>query len=518
MLTTAKNMQLLDASGINISPMTDITSLYYEVEELRENNNNSSIITRKFVYSGFPVSVQFDDNIINDVSIDYVYNQPYDSCIDSPFYKIKTQNGEDIIISNVSTNIIPGTTYRQININNYNLTNILYNYATRDMMDASILALDSSLLYNENRINELYDSIALDSFSLDELLSNGVIIPNKFYLINDYYSGLLGGCMDDFILKAKGPEENDKKILLVRAGSTSRLDGIIYGMYNADGTSLMKNGEEIKINGNYIITNKNNKNYLRIVKLKDCLNNEANYDLYNLMFTDDNDSYHYTFSKNNQNAILDDGCNIINNNIKLNPYDNDNIFFNHVKGGIIQYVNNIIGDSTITLIAQDSNNTGELILHDIKYVNNIINNNNKIIIKNSNSNVELENSVIGNNNAITINGDKQIDKILNTIIGNNNNIIFEVSLRDVALLNNFIIETNNDIHFKFSGSNQYSNVVIKNNCNCSVPLGIGESTLNNNVNLILDNYINTNETFYDTKNSAYLFAQNIYAYSFNAFK
>lgn len=32
MLTTAKNMQLLDASGINISPMTDITSLYYEVE------------------------------------------------------------------------------------------------------------------------------------------------------------------------------------------------------------------------------------------------------------------------------------------------------------------------------------------------------------------------------------------------------------------------------------------------------------------------------------------------------
>ena len=36
MLTTGKSIQLLDVSGMNISPITDITSLYYEVE----NPNN----------------------------------------------------------------------------------------------------------------------------------------------------------------------------------------------------------------------------------------------------------------------------------------------------------------------------------------------------------------------------------------------------------------------------------------------------------------------------------------------
>ena len=62
MLTTAKSIQLLDVSGMNISPITDITSLYYEVE----NPNNKSIISRKYVYDAFPVGVNIDPiNLIN---------------------------------------------------------------------------------------------------------------------------------------------------------------------------------------------------------------------------------------------------------------------------------------------------------------------------------------------------------------------------------------------------------------------------------------------------------------------
>ena len=62
MLTTAKSIQLLDVNGMNISPITDITSLYYEVE----NPKDKSIISRKYVYEAFPVGVNIDPvNLIN---------------------------------------------------------------------------------------------------------------------------------------------------------------------------------------------------------------------------------------------------------------------------------------------------------------------------------------------------------------------------------------------------------------------------------------------------------------------
>ena len=62
MLTTAKSIQLLDVNGMNISPITDITSLYYEVE----NPKDKSIISRKYVYDAFPVGVNIDPvNLIN---------------------------------------------------------------------------------------------------------------------------------------------------------------------------------------------------------------------------------------------------------------------------------------------------------------------------------------------------------------------------------------------------------------------------------------------------------------------
>ena len=62
MLTTAKSIQLLDVNGMNISPITDITSLYYEVQ----NPKDKSIISRKYVYDAFPVGVNIDPvNLIN---------------------------------------------------------------------------------------------------------------------------------------------------------------------------------------------------------------------------------------------------------------------------------------------------------------------------------------------------------------------------------------------------------------------------------------------------------------------
>ena len=108
MQTTAKSLQLIDASGINISPTTDLTSLYYEVER---KYNDTSIIARKYVYSGFPVAVNIDPDIsINIGSI--AWSSTY-SASPYPNYKLVDKDtNEDIVVSNISTCIIPGTTYR----------------------------------------------------------------------------------------------------------------------------------------------------------------------------------------------------------------------------------------------------------------------------------------------------------------------------------------------------------------------------------------------------------------------
>ena len=108
MQTTAKNFQLLDASGINISPATDITSLYYEIE--RENQmGGSPIVARKYVYSGFPVAVNIDQNVCTNIG--KISDESYIPS-SNKYYKITDSSNQDIIVSNVSTSVIPGTTYR----------------------------------------------------------------------------------------------------------------------------------------------------------------------------------------------------------------------------------------------------------------------------------------------------------------------------------------------------------------------------------------------------------------------
>ena len=47
-MQTAKSLQLMDDNGINISPITNIESIYYEVTE-------NNVVYRKFLYDNFPV-------------------------------------------------------------------------------------------------------------------------------------------------------------------------------------------------------------------------------------------------------------------------------------------------------------------------------------------------------------------------------------------------------------------------------------------------------------------------------
>ena len=55
-MNTAKNLQLLDAGNNNISPATNIESLYYEI-------NQGGVIYRNAIYKHFPVYVHYNNNI-----------------------------------------------------------------------------------------------------------------------------------------------------------------------------------------------------------------------------------------------------------------------------------------------------------------------------------------------------------------------------------------------------------------------------------------------------------------------
>lgn len=499
MLTTAKSIQLLDTSGMNISPITDITSLYYETYvNYHQDNNDTSIVTRKYIYAGFPLSVNIS-TYINDPSCSSNASDGLrtpELWQNGDLYKLQNEKGEDIIVSNVSTEIIPGTTYRQLNVENYNLSNILSHYTPLNLMDSSIEYLNSSIIYINNFIEDISTKIEnisiglyTESTTLENLMQRGAegnLVPNKFYLINDYYDG---GCMlvpsnGNF----NGPDNNSSLSLLVKANDASTLDGKLYEMYDHSGNAL-------KVYGTYKLEDNNTK--VHITYMKDQYGNEAPYDFYNLKY---NGKYTYNYTNLN-NLIINPGY-IKNNIIKTDPYT----FFNmHIIDTSVnsnnQILNNYFGyDSSISV--------GDCML------NNFIGNN--VTLLDSKGSTKFINNRIYNNNNINIEDiitHRHTNILKNAIIKSDNNIIFtnhyEGTTTFTFNLNNLIINSSNNITISggtISGNEVYaSNITILNNCNGSINLSD---------NIIVDNYISA-DILQTSPNSVYLFGQDVYAKSFN---
>lgn len=505
MLTTAKNIQLLDQNGINISPLTDITSLYYEVEERIQN---SSVITRKYVYSGFPVGVYIDPSITTNIGTATSANFTYQNN-STPFYlvkeKITNNNLQDIIVSNVSTSIIKGTTYRQINIKNYNLTEILGNYTTKELFNSSINEVNNTLNNQEIRINNIYDSIVATECPLSvisSMIRNNTLIPNKFYLVNNYYIG--SGCMkipnNNSSIEFDGPHEENGLSVLIRANSTSSLDYKVYNIYD-------KNNNPLNVHGQYELMD--NLTKLKITYLKDQYGNEAPYDFYNLKFKKNRkknrDVLTYTFNCGDMvtlapygdgNLLLlnDSKGRITNNIIKYNPFiENPNNIFSinihYAEPDIFMHdiKNNQFGDNTTLIIYCLG---GDL-------CNNYIENNCNIVPSTIyGGEMCISNSIIGNNNSIIYAGGYSYNKL---IIGNNNTIKFNNSIT-----NGIIINSENNITI----NNNKSNCIILNN---------NKGTINLSDNVIIDQHT-TNTALSPQANSIFLYNQNVYAKSFNSLK
>ena len=361
MLTTAKSIQLLDVNGMNISPITDITSLYYEVE----NPKDKSIISRKYVYDAFPVGVNIDPvNLIEiGTPIRTGGRHPDKGPLykDGSIYKIVDSSKKDILVSRIDTGVIPGTTLRELKVTNYNLSEILSYYTPLDLMDASCQALDTSIdIINASirdistRIYNLRTSLDASNATMSEIIywkTNSALIPNKFYLIKDYYAGN-NGCMalPNPSTNFSGPESGSSLNLLIKANDSSNLDGKLYEMYDHSRKAL-------KVHGTYKLEN----NKIRITYMKDQYGNEAPYDFYNLKYKPNN-TYYYTFGTNSINS------NIQNNIIKTDPYTFGSmplLCYNNSNLSILK--NNYIGYNSSVFINSNSSH--------LSMQNNIISNN-----------------------------------------------------------------------------------------------------------------------------------------------
>ena len=515
MLTTAKSIQLLDASGMNISPITDITSLYYETP----CPSDERIITRKYIYDEFPIGINIDQN--NEVSIGTSTGTGERHPENNPLYKngelykiIDSDLNDDILVSNVSTYIMKGTTLREIKVKNYNLSEILSYYTPLDLMDASCQALDISI----NNINSsidiinssiyfLKESLDASSATLSEIINwgdNNTLIPNKFYLINDYYVGG-NGCMalPNPAANFSGPDSSSSLSLLVKVIDASTLDGKLYEMYDHSGNAL-------KVYGTYKLED----NKVHITYMKDQYGNEAPYDFYNLKY---NGKYTYNYAILRQSGFINLNNLIINpdyiknNIIKINPYTFNNMpIIDASIDSSNQILNNYFGyDSFINIGGESS-----FVVSRANIINNFIGSNVSLYYTGN-----LENTKIYDNNIIT--NASLTDGILkNVIINSNNNIIFKRgytgggdSLSRILSfnLNNLIVNSSNNISIILvsnSESATASNVTILNNCNGSINLSD---------NIIVDNYIDpvTNSSLNTSPNSVYLFGQDVYAKSFN---
>ena len=154
----------------------------------------------------------------------------------------------------------------------------------------------------DSSINKLYDALNASVGTLEEILNVKSFIPNKFYLITDYYKSEStndSGCMA--MPKSSnfgGPSSDNSLSLLIKANDASTLNGKLYNMYDHDGNSLNVYGTYDIVKNN--VTIHKIKHEIKITSLKDNNGNEAPYDFYNLKY-----KQNYTFTnKNGKNAVL----------------------------------------------------------------------------------------------------------------------------------------------------------------------------------------------------------------------
>ena len=441
-MQTAKSLQLMDDNGINISPITNIESIYYEVTE-------NNVVYRKFLYDNFPVYTNFNADVIEHSYVN-TGNQP----LEVGYYDTVKANVnstlEDIIISSVTVNKLEGTAYNSLNIENYNLTKILYNYAPKywvnenikkvlntsltntisafhSSLDALTLKLNTSIndaistnnlrfSYIDASLNNLtsrvsdistyrlnvstYSRANLTSYANAKLLTPGKLYYLGYTAADDYYSTTLGGAA-----------VSGKQLYLgLIADTSSSFSNKVFACFERNNAAFgAKHNWDVEFDlSKYMIT-----------KLKDEFGNEAPFNFKQIKQSGGK----FLFNYGTTDFSTTGKC----KNNKVESYDI--IWFNvNNNTGIVK--NNYIGAGNINVTINCQYNIDNIIINSSN-ANIQITNSKDITIGNNNTNVKIinnnSNTIMSNTQDISINNTGS-----NTLIGNN---IIENNCKRIILQN-----------------------------------------------------------------------------------
>lgn len=212
-MNTAKNLQLLDAQSNNISPATNIESLYYEI-------NEGGVIYRNAIYKHFPVYVKYNNNI--DAPITFTGNSSvgikkanstnsstyssaiYDKNVPSPSICNLLENRETpIYVSSIKQTRLGNTRYYKLDVSTYNLTDMFKEYAptpwVQNMFDQHDISIHNIQYESPFVLQNISNSIVL--LETIETQDNIGLMPKgrKLFNTNTSTYGLHGLRINDIL-------------------------------------------------------------------------------------------------------------------------------------------------------------------------------------------------------------------------------------------------------------------------------------------------------------------------------
>ena len=171
-MNTAKTLQLLDVQSNNISPATNIESIYYEVMD-------GGVIYRNSIYRHFPIYVNYNNNIDEPINVNRTtaYNgslvnvsvgesvgdiKKDISIWNTSTFRLTTgTNKNDILLSSIAQTHLKNTRYYKLDVTTYNFSDIMSLYAPKLWVSNKFNSIDSSI----NNIK--YDSPIITKYSIN---------------------------------------------------------------------------------------------------------------------------------------------------------------------------------------------------------------------------------------------------------------------------------------------------------------------------------------------------------------
>lgn len=475
-----KTIQLLNGDNINISPATDITSLYYDYDD-------NGVSKRKYVFDQWPVKFNLVSDEINELS-----TKSSTGSVDVKAGQTIQNKGEDILVSYVYQSILPGTNIYQLNASVYNLSNILSNYVgythfntslnalsndikksfdtsyntlvkNVSVIDTNISSFSSSVYVLNNIVTEIVNNVSTLSSSclaLDTSVKNINNFVKNINIANSSYPNIITCTANDFIKNTKEGElipgmiyeiENVSFINRATNLNPDNYNGHLDKMYlralsknEYDHCVLAINEKETIYEGFTKMDVSNNDDNFYITYLKDANNNEGNFDFTGYISGENN--YIMLYNSALEKITATDGATLING-------DNNEIKLSYAEDGFGFCLNgnyNVIENLNII-----SNNIF------INSENSIIKNTAFYYTGNSDSslNIELKNTIMENTGGFAFNKDVSIinSTFINNIYdGDDKNIIIE----GVSNLNSICVQ--NTYNTTVNITKDVSNVYVSN--------------------------------------------------------